>query len=98
MADFSEYGGPSEEWTALAQTLPKIPDMSQDELRRVTNDGREGAAREEMKKLLPKVSLKDHSIQARDGTTLEARSYRPSSAAASEKLPIYIRHRLRSRF
>lgn len=90
MCDFSEYGGPSEEWTTLEGTLPPVPELTRDELKRVTNRGRENVAQEEMKLLSPKSSLQNHSIRSRDGTTLEARSYRLSSIDSTKKLPIYI--------
>ena len=90
MADFSHYAGPSEEWTALEATLPAAPDLSPEALKVVTNNGREDVAREEMKLLSSKVHLKDHSIPARDGQELEARSYRSSSVDQTTSLPIYI--------
>ena len=90
MCDFSKYGGPSDEWVKLEASLPPVPEMTKEQLKQVTNKGREDAAREEMKIFSSKVSIQDHSIQARDGTTLEARSYRPSEVEALKKLPIYI--------
>ena len=39
--DFSEYTGPSEEWIAVARELPPAPALSTEELKAVTNKGRE---------------------------------------------------------
>ena len=90
MADYSHFGGPSPEWSALEATLPTVPDMAPEELKKVTNSGREDTARSEMKALASKVDLQDHSILARDGTQLEVRTYRSSSIDPKQKLPIYI--------
>jgi predicted acyl esterase len=35
------------------------------------------------------VQLQDHTITARDGTPLEARSYRPAGIPTSQRLPVY---------
>lgn len=89
MCDFTKYGGKSAEWLRLEETLPPPPEnISQEELQRTANQGREDAAREEMKALSPKVVMQDHSISARDGYMLEARSYRPSSVEAMQILPM----------
>ncbi|OKL61078.1 hypothetical protein UA08_03078 [Talaromyces atroroseus] len=93
MSDFSKYGIPSEEWLQLASTLPPIPNLSPEELKRATNLRRDAGAEKIMKQfeLTEKVSSQDHSIPARDGYHLEARTYRPRGAAASaEKLPVYM--------
>ncbi|KAK3700471.1 hypothetical protein LTR37_015975 [Vermiconidia calcicola] len=90
MCDFSGYGGPSEEWIAVEKSLPPAPKLTQEELKNATNKWREKAAEEEMETLSSTVSIEDHTIAARDGTSLEARSYRPSSVNASQSLPIYL--------
>lgn len=36
------------------------------------------------------VTLKDHTIPARDGSTLSARSYRPTNLTPTQRLPIYL--------
>ncbi|KAB5529067.1 Alpha/Beta hydrolase protein [Coniochaeta sp. 2T2.1] len=90
MCDFSSYGGPSEDWLAVAATLPPPPVMELLELRRVTNEGREAVAAEAMKHLASQVLTRDHLIRTRDGGTVEARSYRPADVPETEQLPVYI--------
>lgn len=91
MADFSQYGGKSNEWIALERTLPAPPsDISPEELKRTTNETRLGSAQEEMKILRPKVLTQDFRISTRDQSTIEARTYRPSSIPPTQKLPIYV--------
>ncbi|EUC49091.1 hypothetical protein COCMIDRAFT_2154 [Bipolaris oryzae ATCC 44560] len=91
--DFSQYGGPSEEWLALEKTLPQLNfDTSADpaKLQKFVNAEREGKAAEAMQHFAPHVTIKDYSIPTRDGSKIEARSYRPVDKDASEKLPVYI--------
>lgn len=90
MADFSQYSGASEEFLALAATLPAPPDLSQEELKRVTNAGREDVARTEMQSLSSKVNIQDHMVSTRDGATLQARTYRPATKDSSVPLPVYL--------
>lgn len=89
MADFSVYGGPSDEWLAVEASLPPPAPMDLDQRKRETNEGREATARNEMKDLAPLVDIKDYSIPTRDGSIIEGRSYRPVDAKA-KKLPVYI--------
>ena len=42
-----------------------------------------------MEQLAPSIRLTDHDILARDGTILQARSYRPVVAETNARLPIY---------
>ncbi|KAL4907910.1 hypothetical protein BDW74DRAFT_166498 [Aspergillus multicolor] len=91
--DFSEYTGPSDEWIALECNLPTdVPDLNPNQLKDTVNKGREEVAAREMieQGLSAKVTLRDHSIPTRDGSTLEARSYRPKDVSPSQPLPIYI--------
>lgn len=90
MADFSMYGGKSDEWLALEAQLPPEADMSPAQLKQTTNDIRLEEARQEMTLLSPKVHIQNFSIPVRDGTSIEARTYRPSSAPTSQKLPIFL--------
>lgn len=94
MCDFSKYGIPNEEWLRLASTLPSTPDVSIEELKKVTNEARAVAAQNLMKQLdlASKVVTQDHLIPARDGFQIEARRYRPlvSATPADEKLPVYM--------
>ncbi|KAH8682084.1 Alpha/Beta hydrolase protein [Xylariales sp. PMI_506] len=91
MCDFSCYGGPSEAWLAVQADLPAMPEgLSPTEFRQLVNDGREKLAEEAMKELAPRVTLRDYSIPTRDGSSIEARSYRPSSADPADRLPVYV--------
>ncbi|KAJ5497398.1 Alpha/beta hydrolase fold-3 [Penicillium fimorum] len=92
MADFTEYGTPSAEWVVLEPTLPEPPkDLSVAELKASVNKGREESAAQDMiDGLSTAVQLDNHTIIARDGTPLEARTYRPAGVPISERLPVYI--------
>ncbi|KAI9046037.1 putative lipase/esterase [Aspergillus affinis] len=93
MADFSQYTGPSEEWLALEATLPALPDFaSLEALKAEANAGREAIAAKALvaEGLQSQVAFRDYSIPARDGTALEARTYRPASLPSSQPLPVYI--------
>jgi acetyl esterase/lipase len=93
MCDFSEYGGPSEEWLNVEKTLP-VPffDFGTDPkgVRSIVNSGREDASAKVMEQLGPHVRMTDHSIPTRDGSTIEARSYRATSKSEDEALPVYL--------
>jgi acetyl esterase/lipase len=91
--DFSQYGGPSDEWLAVEKELPaRTFDITMDPivLRNAVNTEREGRAAEVMLLLVPHVESKDHVIPTRDGSTIEARTYRSVKKDASEKLPVYL--------
>ncbi|EFQ90070.1 hypothetical protein CFE70_001522 [Pyrenophora teres f. teres 0-1] len=91
--DFSQYGGPSEEWLAVEKTLPASTfDLSMDPvaLRTAVNAERESRASEAMKLLAPQVHVKDYTIPTRDGLVIEARTYRSVKKDATEKLPVYM--------
>ncbi|KFX99607.1 hypothetical protein O988_03752 [Pseudogymnoascus sp. VKM F-3808] len=91
MCDFSSYGGPSDEWLAVEATLPlPVANQTVSEMTLKANQGREEIACKAMILLSPQVHTRDHSIQTRDGQSLEARSYRPKSVPASELLPVYM--------
>jgi acetyl esterase/lipase len=91
--DFSQYGGPSEEWLAVEKTLPALTfDTSMDPiaLRTAVNAEREDRAAEAMQLFAPYVHTKDYAIQTRDGATIEARTYRSVKKDAAERLPVYL--------
>lgn len=93
MADFSQYAGPSEEWLAVEKTLPALTfDTTQDlsVLKKTANEGREQVAAQDMQTLAPQLTISDHTIPTRDGSAIEARSYRPISKGKDEKLPVYL--------
>ncbi|KAL4951348.1 Alpha/Beta hydrolase protein [Aspergillus filifer] len=91
--DFSEYTGPSEEWIAVERELPtSTPDLTTEQLKAVTNSGREEVAARELieQGLTEKVTLRDHTIATRDGSSVEARSYRPVGVDSSQRLPVFV--------
>ncbi|RBR26106.1 uncharacterized protein FIESC28_01134 [Fusarium coffeatum] len=91
MCDFSEYGGKSAEWLAIEASLSSPPVFADIyEQQKVVNQGREEISARDMKHLASLVKLTDHDILARDGTVLQARSYRPVDADANARLPVYI--------
>lgn len=94
MADFSQYGGASDEWRAAEATMTfssASEGFSPVELRDRMNANREEAAAEAMKRLAPLVRITDHAIPSRDGTTtIPARSYRPVAAPEAEALPVFL--------
>lgn len=92
MCDFSCYGGASEAWLAVQDSLPPPPppDMPLTEVVRLNNEKREIMAAEAMVSLRPKVHIRDYSIPTRDGSSVKGRSYRPASADAATRLPVYI--------
>lgn len=91
MCDFSSYGGPSDQWLAVQATLPPPrTDQTLEERQRVTNEGRESLAAEAMKCLGSHVQMTDYAIPTRDGSKIEARTYRPVGADTKAKLPVYI--------
>lgn len=92
MSDFSQYGGASQELLDVLATLPASPpdSSSVEEIKKATNQGREMTSREEFSLLKDQISLQDHSVPARDGHILSARSYRPTTIPLHITLPIYI--------
>ncbi|KAK8090528.1 hypothetical protein PG994_000033 [Apiospora phragmitis] len=94
MADYSIYGGPSEDWLAVEADLPALPTgLPVTELQRVTNEMRSKRAQVAMVALADKVQIQDLTIKARDGYSLEARTYLSAEAAAGDpqqKRPTYL--------
>ncbi|KAI4945773.1 hypothetical protein J4E91_007686 [Alternaria rosae] len=91
--DFSQYGGPSEEWLAVEKTLPALTfDISLDPivLRNAVNSEREARSAEVKQLFAPHIQTKDYAVPTRDGSTIEARTYRSVKKDASEKLPVYL--------
>jgi acetyl esterase/lipase len=91
--DFSQYGGPSEEWLAVEKLLPTQQfDLTMDPevLRNAANANREAERAELMKELAALVKMTDYTIPTRDGSAIEARTYRPVSKSESEILPVFI--------
>ncbi|KAF6819026.1 alpha beta hydrolase fold-3 domain containing protein [Colletotrichum musicola] len=90
MCDFSEYGGASDEWLAVQAGLPPAPtDLPVEERKTTTNKVREDVSVEAMKTMADKVIVRDWTVPTRDGSTIEARSYR-AKAAGDGKLPVYL--------
>lgn len=95
MADFSCYGGASDEWLALEPTLPpsQPADPTTPGLRETVNAAREAASADGFEAIAPRLLVKNHSIPTRDGAAIEARSYRPLSADTdAAPLPLYIHY------
>ncbi|KAF9889915.1 hypothetical protein FE257_006787 [Aspergillus nanangensis] len=94
MADFSAFTGPSAEWLALEPTLPPVPDLSIEDLKKAANKLREEAAAQALitEGLTTQVTIQDHTIPTRDNQTLQASTYRPAGIppSSSHRLPIYI--------
>ncbi|KAJ4991675.1 hypothetical protein SVAN01_02790 [Stagonosporopsis vannaccii] len=91
--DFSHYGGPSEEWLAIERTLPALTfDTSLDPviLKTAVNKEREERTAAGMKFLAAHVYIANHVIPTRDGSTIEARTYRSTKKDKAEKLPVYV--------
>ncbi|KAH7359695.1 Alpha/Beta hydrolase protein [Pyrenochaeta sp. MPI-SDFR-AT-0127] len=91
--DFSQYGGPSEEWLAVEKTLPALTfDINADPvaLRSAVNSERENRTAAIMAELGAHVHTDNYSIPTRDGSTIEARTYRSVKHATAENLPVYI--------
>lgn len=91
--DFSQYGGPSEEWLALERSLPAVNfDINADPaaLQSAVNTERENRTAAAYVHLSAQVVTEDYSIPTRDGESIQARSYRPVGEDKSENLPIYL--------
>ncbi|KAF2638853.1 alpha/beta hydrolase fold-3 domain-containing protein [Massarina eburnea CBS 473.64] len=91
MCDFSQYGGRSEDWLAVEKTLPANTfDLSKDavELKNIVNSTREEASAGVLKTLAPQLKIETYDIPTRDGSSIQARSYRPLSKPESEKLAV----------
>lgn len=88
--DFSRYGGPSEEWKAVESSIQPLPPMDLLERKKVTNQGREKVAADEVKELAPHLQIRDHPITTRDGSIIEGRTFKPLDIPADEKLPLYL--------
>ncbi|KAK4149219.1 Alpha/Beta hydrolase protein [Chaetomidium leptoderma] len=94
MCDFSSYGGPSDEWLALEATLPApAAGLSIAERKAATNALRESVSAEAMKTLGPQLQIHTHTIPTRDGSRIQARSYRPlhtTGTTTTNPLPVYM--------
>src|SRR4051812_19517089 len=91
--DFSQYGGPSDEWLAVEKTLTALTfDLKADPfaLQSAVNTERENRSAAIFAELSAHVHTADYSIPTRDGSSIEARSYRPVRKDKSEKLPVYL--------
>jgi acetyl esterase/lipase len=90
MSDFSQYGGPSDEWLAVAADLPVPPKLGLAELKKTTNEGREAVSAQDMKSLAKDLIIHDYSIPTRDGSVVEGRSYKPEQLSGEPSLPVYL--------
>ncbi|KAK7998314.1 Spc24-domain-containing protein [Apiospora arundinis] len=88
MSDFSIYGGPSKDWLAVEAEIPAFPlDVPIPEMKRIINEMRLKRAQDAMAalKLTDQVKMQDLTIKARDGYSLELRTYLSAKVAAEEK-------------
>ena len=93
MADFSQYGGPSEEWREVEKTITlssATEGLSVSERKQLMNKNREEASAKAMELLKDQVQIQDHTIPVRDGSTIQARSYRPTTASSTDTLPVFL--------
>jgi len=91
--DFSQYGGPSDDWLAVEKTLPSLTfDINADPtaLRSAVNTERENRTAAAFAELSAQVQTADYSIPTRDGSSIEARTYRSVNQDKNEKLPVYL--------
>ncbi|KAL0940144.1 alpha beta hydrolase fold-3 domain containing protein [Colletotrichum truncatum] len=90
MCDFSQYGGPSDEWLAVEANLPPVPTgLAMLDRKNIMNKGREEMSAEAMKSMENLVTIRDWTVPTRDGSIIEARSYRPK-AVGDGALPLYL--------
>lgn len=91
MADFSQYGGLSEEFRkAHAALPPPKPPTNLAELISTTNAGRERVSAEAFAPYAPLLHVNQYSIPTRDGSNMQARSYRSREYQSSKPLTLYI--------
>ncbi|KAH7378471.1 Alpha/Beta hydrolase protein [Phaeosphaeria sp. MPI-PUGE-AT-0046c] len=91
--DFSQYGGPSEEWLAVERSLPAVNfDVNADPaaLQSAVNTERENRAAAAYVDLSAQVITEDFSIPTRDGESIQARTYRSIEKKNSANLPVYL--------
>lgn len=91
--DFSEYGGPSEEWLAVEKTLTATTfDTNTDPvaLQSAVNTERDNRAAPIFAELKPYIETADYSIPTRDGSSIQARTYRSIKASKTDKRPVYM--------
>ncbi len=91
--DFSYYGGPSDEWLEFEKTLPPAAtDLTGDlpGMKAAFNGQREKRTAAAMVELKPLVHMVDYSIPTRDGSTIEARTYRSVKQEGTAKLPVLV--------
>lgn len=91
--DFSQYGGRSNDWIALEKTLPATTfDTSIDShtLQSAVNTERSNRSAAVFAELSTHVHTKDYSIPTRDGSSIQARTYRSVKTNSSEKLPVFL--------
>ncbi|EGU84182.1 hypothetical protein FOPG_17316 [Fusarium oxysporum f. sp. conglutinans race 2 54008] len=92
MSEFSQYGGASDEWREIEKTIPIAPateGMSLGERRRLMNEGREKVSAQAMESFKDQLHIKQHEISTRDGSSIQARSYRPAASTTSQ-LPVFL--------
>ncbi|KAG5914543.1 hypothetical protein E4U42_000438 [Claviceps africana] len=94
MADFSRYGGVSDEWQAVDKDVTTeflSPDSSPVQIRQLMNARRQAASAKAMDETFhDHVLVHNYTISTRDGSVIGARSYRPVSAGRQDRLPVFL--------
>lgn len=102
MCDFSKYGVRTDEWRLIEADLPPRPVVAVDDLdalhalQAALNKEREASSAADMGQFDGALAIQDHAVPTRDGQTIQARSYRPTTAAAEGAkaqqplLPVYL--------
>ncbi|KAH7395528.1 Alpha/Beta hydrolase protein [Cadophora sp. MPI-SDFR-AT-0126] len=93
MAEFSRFGGVSDDWTAYIAAHPQpppAPDLTPVQLQERTNAGREANSREILNTITIDIETRDFTCVTSDNETIPLRVYKPSSTPASVKLPVFI--------
>ncbi|KAG5951142.1 hypothetical protein E4U53_003702 [Claviceps sorghi] len=94
MADFSRYGGVSDEWQAANKDVAmgfSNPDVSPVRLRELMNARRREVSAKAMAETFhDHVRVRNYTISTRDASAIEARGYRPVSASLQDRLPVFL--------
>ena len=91
--DFSQYGGPSDEWLEVEKTLPALSfdtSLNPAALQSAVNTERENRSAAGMAQLSAHVHTDDYPVPTRDGASIQARTYLSVKANKSEKLPVLL--------
>ncbi|PVH76490.1 lipase [Cadophora sp. DSE1049] len=93
MADYSRYGGVSDDWTAYTAAHPQPPlppDLTPVHLQQRINAGRESNSREILSTINIDIETRDFRCATSDNETIPLRVYKPASTPVGVKLPVFI--------